>query len=205
MVRCTSLLAGTAFALCFASGVNAVRAQTIGIGQSVQLGGSFLDGSKVNSASAVFTLVSGTEFSIALSNTSTFAKYNNPDILGGVFFDLASNLGTAPQFATNSNNNTNFSAKSIGALANAGTCGTTCTGAGPFDVGKTWDYGYSAAGWSGGGLTTPVNYGAAAPNYGSLSFSGSNVNSFNSSAPRDRKSTRLNSSHSLPSRMPSSA
>jgi hypothetical protein len=138
--------------------------------------GSVLNSSSGNTdtASAVFSLVNGstTYLQVMLTNTSTFSKYSNPDLLSGLFFAIATGPTLTPDSAVTTT------------LVNPTACAasqvTTCEAA-SVNVGNQWGYVYSQNGFTSSALTTAAQYGVAAPGYSSLtpSFGSSQIFSTN--------------------------
>jgi len=114
-------------------------------------------------ATAVFSLLTGgSALKVVLTNTSTFAGYQNGDIVTGFFFDLP---GDPTVLAATS------SAVATLGLNNPGICSNVaaCTGTN-VNVGQRWQYAYSATGYSGpgiGGLTSS-HYAATTSGYSGL-------------------------------------
>ena len=121
--------------------------------------------SEVTGSISGTSLVAGSNLylQIVLTNTSTFSGYQNPDLLGGLFFSIAGNT---------TNDLTPDLAITPTALINPNQCDSTAVAicsTGPVNVGAQWGYSYSSFGtFSGPALSIVGNYGISAPGYSAI-------------------------------------
>jgi hypothetical protein len=134
---------------------------------------------RVDLASASFSIVTGTTnyLQIVLTNTSSFSSYNNPDLLSGLFFAIATNPTIIPTSAV------------APSIVNPGGCAAsyvTACGGTNVDVGHEFGFVYSSTGFTtapSGALATTAQYGIGAAGYSSLSPSFGSAASFGANPP----------------------
>ena len=130
---------------------------------------------RVDLASASFSIVTGTTnfLQIVLTNTSSFSGYNNPDVLSGLFFAIATNPTIIPTSAI------------APSIVNPGGCASgfvsACSGTN-VDVGHEFGFVHSATGFS-GALATTAQYGIGAAGYSSLTPTFGSAASFGTNPP----------------------
>ncbi len=131
------------------------------------------------SAKAVFSLLTGgSALKVVLTNTSTFAKFQNGDVITGFFFDIPGDpsvkASTSSAFATLGVNNPSLCTGHV----------TTCTGTN-VNVGSRWEYAYSSTGFSGTGITglTGSHYAATTSGYSGLTSPALTRSAMGSSSP----------------------
>ncbi|MDR3530886.1 MAG: PEP-CTERM sorting domain-containing protein [Rhodopila sp.] len=159
------------FAL-FAAASHPARAQTFT--------GTYINtanGNRVDTATAVFSLINGTTLQVVLTNTSTNTAYNNPDLLSGLFFAIAGSPALTPLTATTPS------------IVNPGACASgkvsVCSSS-QVNVGDEWGFVYSASGFKSSTLNASGSqYGIAAAGYSSLNPSFGSSAVFSSGSPQD--------------------